>query len=72
MASWLVQRKLRKNVAQLRAAREELAVSEEQSLYIGEGEPDLEAMERHRVVMRQRITKLEAEQDALLDQLGSG
>jgi hypothetical protein len=24
------------------------------------------------VVMRQRITRLEAEQDALLDQLGSG
>jgi hypothetical protein len=72
MASWLVQRKLKKNVAQLRAAREELGVSEEQSLYISEGEPDLEAMERHRVVMRQRITRLEAEQDALLDRLGSG
>jgi len=72
MASWLVQRKLKKNVAQLRAAREELGVSEEQSLYISEGEPDLEAMERHRVVMRQRIARLEAEQDALLDQLGSG
>jgi hypothetical protein len=72
MASWLVQRKLKKNVAQLRAAREELAVSAEQSLYIADGEPDLEAMERHRAVMQQRINRLEAEQDALLDQLGSG
>ncbi|MFM2077283.1 MAG: hypothetical protein RJA49_1173 [Actinomycetota bacterium] len=72
MASWLVQRKLKKNVAQLRAAREELAVSAEQSLYIADGEPDLEAMERHRAVMQQRIQRLEAEQDALLDQLGSG
>ncbi len=72
MASWLVQRKLSKNVAQLRAAREELAVSEEQSMYIAEGEPDLEAMDRHRAVMRERIARLQAEQDALLDQLGSG
>jgi len=72
MASWLVQRKLKKNVAQLRAAREELAVSAEQSLYIADGEPDLEAMDRHRAVMQQRIQRLEAEQDALLDQLGSG
>lgn len=72
MASWLVKRKLQKNVAQLRAARDELAVSEEQSLYIGEGEPDLEAMDRHRAVMRERIARLQAEQDALLDQLGSG
>jgi hypothetical protein len=72
MASWLVKRKLKKNVAQLRAARDELAVSEEQSLYIGEGGPDLEAMDRHRAVMRERISRLQAEQDALLDQLGSG
>jgi hypothetical protein len=72
MASWLVKRKLSKNVAQLRAAREELAVSEEQSMYIAEGEPDLEAMDRHRAVMRERIARLQAEQDALLDQLGSG
>lgn len=72
MGSWLVQRKLKKNVAQLKAAREELAVSEEQSLYIAEGEADLEAMDRHRAVMRQRIARLQAEQDALLDQLGSG
>ncbi len=72
MGSWLVQRKLKKNVAQLRAAREELAVSEEQSMYIAEGEADLEAMDRHRAVMRQRIAKLQAEQDQLLDQLGSG
>jgi primase-polymerase (primpol)-like protein len=72
MGSWLVQRKLKKNVAQLRAARDELAVSEEQSMYIAEGEADLEAMDRHRAVMRQRIARLEAEQDELLDQLGSG
>ena len=72
MASWLVKRKLSKNVAQLRAAREELAVSEEQSMYIAEGEPDLEAMDRHRAVMRERIARLQAEQDALLDRLGSG
>jgi hypothetical protein len=71
MGSWLVQRKLKKNVSQLKAARDELAVSEEQSMYIAEGEADLEAMDRHRAVMRQRIARLEAEQDALLDSLGS-
>jgi hypothetical protein len=71
MASWLVQRKLRKNVAQLRAAREELAIADEQSFAIAEGEAELEAMDRHRAVMRDRIARLEAEQDTLLDQLGS-
>jgi hypothetical protein len=71
MASWLVQRKLRKNVAQLRAAREELAIADEQSFAIAEGDAELEAMDRHRAVMRDRIARLEAEQDTLLDQLGS-
>jgi hypothetical protein len=71
MASWLVQRKLRKNVAQLRAAREELSIADEQSFAIAEGEAELEAMDRHRAVMRDRIARLEAEQDTLLDQLGS-
>ena len=72
MGSWLLQRKLRKNVAQLKAAREELAIADEQSFAIAEGEAELEAMDRHREVMRARIARLEAEQDALLDQLGSG
>ncbi|MEN9644417.1 MAG: hypothetical protein RL238_1086 [Actinomycetota bacterium] len=72
MGSWLVQRKLRKNVAALKAAREELAIADEQSFAIAEGEAELDAMDRHRAVMRARITRLEAEQDALLDQLGSG
>lgn len=67
-----MKRKLQKNTARLRAAREELSIAEEQTLHLPEGEGDLEAMERHRVAMRQRIAKLEAEQDALLDQLGSG
>ena len=71
MGSWLVQRKLRKNVAQLKAAREELAIADEQSFAIAEGEAELEAMDRHREVMRARIARLQAEQDALLDQLGS-
>ena len=71
MGSWLVQRKLRKNVAQLKAAREELAIADEQSFAIAEGEAELAAMDRHREVMRARITRLQAEQDALLDQLGS-
>ena len=72
MASWLVQRKLRRNVAQLRAAREELAVAEEQTLYLDEGGADLESMERHRGVLRRRIADLQAEQDRLLDQFGGG
>lgn len=72
MASWLVQRKLRRNVAQLRAAREELAVSEEQTLYLDEGGADLESMERHRNVLRRRIADLQVEQDRLLDQFGGG
>ena len=72
MASWLVQRKLRRNVAQLRAAREELAVSEEQTLYLDEGGADLESMERHRDVLRRRIADLQVVQDRLLDQFGGG
>jgi len=72
VASWLVQRKLRRNVAQLRAAREELAVSEEQTLYLDEGGADLESMERHRDVLRRRIADLQVEQDRLLDQFGGG
>ena len=32
---------------------------------------EFEAMDRHREVMRARIARLQAEQDALLDQLGS-
>ena len=72
MASWLVQRRLRRNVARLRAAREELAVSEEQTLYLDEGGADLESMERHRAVLRRRIADLQAEQDRLLDQFGGG
>lgn len=71
MGSWLVQRKLRKNVVQLKAARDELAIADEQSFAIAEGEAELEAMDRHRAVMRDRIARLQAEQDALLDQLGS-
>jgi hypothetical protein len=58
-------------VAQLRAAREELAIADEQSFAIAEGDAELEAMDRHRAVMRDRIARLEAEQDTLLDQLGS-
>ncbi|MFZ4718380.1 MAG: hypothetical protein ACOYMR_03085 [Ilumatobacteraceae bacterium] len=72
MADWWVKRKLQKNVAQLRAAEEELAISDEQSFSLPEGEGDVEAMDRHRDVLRQRIARLRAEQDALLDQLGSG
>ena len=72
MGSWWVTRKLTKNSADLRAAREELAIAEEQAFHLPEGEPEVEAMERHRVVMRQRIARLEARQDELLDQLGSG
>ena len=70
MGSWLVERRLRKNVAQLRAAREELAIADEQSFHLDEGAGDVEAMDRHREVMRRRIADLQAEQDRLLDQLG--
>ena len=70
MGSWLVERRLRKNVAQLRAAREELAIADEQSFHLDEGAGDVEAMDRHRTVMRQRIADLQAQQDRLLDQLG--
>jgi hypothetical protein len=59
-------------VAQLRAARDELAVAEEQTLYLDEGGADLESMERHRSVLRRRIADLQAEQDRLLDQFGGG
>jgi hypothetical protein len=67
----MVTRKLRKNTAQLRAAREELAIADEQSFAIAEGEPELPKMDLHRQVMRERIARLEAEQDTLLDRLGS-
>jgi hypothetical protein len=72
MASWLVTRKLRTNTQQLAAAREELAIADEQSFAIAEGEADLEAMDRYRQFVRDRIRRLEAEQDQLLDRLGSG
>jgi hypothetical protein len=72
MGSWLVTRKLRANSAKLRAAREELAIADEQSFAIAEGEPELDKMDHHRHVMRERIARLEAEQDSLLDRLGSG
>jgi hypothetical protein len=72
MGSWWVKRKLQKNSAQIRAAREELRIADEQSFHLAEGDADVEAMDRHRDVMRQRIARLEARQDSLLDQLGSG
>ena len=72
MASWLVRRKLQQNVRQLKAAREELAIADEQSFALPEGEGDVVAMDRHRAVLRERIARLQAEQDRLLDQLGSG
>jgi hypothetical protein len=72
MSSWWVQRKLRQNSAALATARDELRIAEEQSLYISDDDPQLEATDRFRVTMRARITRLEAEQDALLDRLGSG
>ena len=59
-------------MAQLRAARDELAVAEEQTLYLDEGGADLESMERHRSVLRRRIADLQVEQDRLLDQFGGG
>jgi hypothetical protein len=70
MGSWWVQRQLSKNVAQLRAAREELAIADEQSFALAEGEADVVAMDRHRVVLRERIGRLQLEQDRLLDRLG--
>jgi hypothetical protein len=72
MSSWWVQRKLRQNSASLAAARDELRIAEEQSLYISEDDPQLEATDRFRGTMRDRIARLEAEQDSLLDRLGSG
>ncbi len=72
MGSWWVKRRLRTNVDRLRAARDELAVADEQSLHLAEGEPDVEAMDRHRAVLRDRIARLQQEQDRLLDRLGSG
>jgi hypothetical protein len=70
MGSWWVRRQLSKNVAQLRAAREELAVADEQSFALTEGEADVEAMDRHRAVLRERIQRLQAHQDHLLDRMG--
>jgi hypothetical protein len=69
--SWRVHRQLRKNSARLRSARDELAIADEQSFHLPEGERDVEAMDHHRQVMRERIARLEVEQDRLLDQLGS-
>jgi hypothetical protein len=70
MGSWWVRRQLRKNVAQLRAAREELAIADEQSFALAEGEADVEAMDRHRGVLRDRIQRLQQVQDRLLDRMG--
>jgi hypothetical protein len=67
-----VQRQLSKNVAQLRAAREELAIADEQSFALVEGEADVAAMDRHRHVLRDRIQRLQQHQDDLLDRLGPG
>jgi hypothetical protein len=72
MGSWWVQRQLSKNVAQLRAARDELAIADEQSFALSEGEADVEAMDRHRGVLRERILRLQQEQDRLLDRMGPG
>jgi hypothetical protein len=72
MGSWWVQRQLSKNVAQLRAARDELAIADEQSFALSEGEADVEAMDRHRGVLRERIQRLQREQDRLLDRMGPG
>jgi hypothetical protein len=72
MGSWWVQRQLSKNVARLRAAREDLAIADEQSFALVEGEGDVEAMDRHRGVLRERIRRLQLEQDHLLDRMGSG
>ena len=72
MAQFLVRRRLQRNSAQLRATREELAICDEQWLHISEGEPELEAMDRHRGVLRERISRLETQQDQLLDQLHRG
>jgi hypothetical protein len=72
MGSWWVRRQLGKNVAQLRAAREELAIADEQSFALVEGEADVVAMDRHRGVLRERIQRLQQEQDRLLDRMGTG
>jgi hypothetical protein len=70
MGSWWVRRQLSKNVGQLRAAREELAIADEQSFALAEGEADVVAMDRHRAVLRERIQRLQAAQDQLLDRMG--
>jgi hypothetical protein len=54
----------------LKAAREELAISDEQSFALPEGEGDVEALDRYRQTLRDRIRRLEADQDRLLDRLG--
>ncbi|MEI8238469.1 MAG: hypothetical protein WCI22_03545 [Actinomycetota bacterium] len=72
MASWWVKRKLQQNTRALAAAREELRIADEQSFYIDEGDAQLEATDRFRVTMRDRISRLEAEQDTLLDELSGG
>jgi hypothetical protein len=67
--SWWVRRQLSKNVAALRQARDDLAVADEMSLALPEGEADVDAMDRHRRDLRERIARLQARQDALLDRL---
>jgi hypothetical protein len=72
MSSWWVKRKLQRNTKALATARDELRIADEQSLYLPEDDSQLETTDRFRVTMRERITRLEREQDALLDELGSG
>jgi hypothetical protein len=67
--SWRVKRKLQQNSKALADAREELRIADEQSLYTPEEDAQLEATDRFRATMRQRIARLEAEQDDLLDRL---
>lgn len=67
--SWWVKRQLARNVAELRQARADLGIADEMSLALPEGEADVEAMDRHRRDLRERIARLEARQDALLDRL---
>ena len=67
--SWWVRRQLSRTSADLRRARADLAVADEMSLALPEGEADVEAMDRHRRDLRERIARLEVRQDALLDRL---
>lgn len=69
MPGFWITRKLQRNAAQLKAAREELDISDEQWLHIPDTDPEADAMNRHRAVLRDRIARLEAEQDQLLDRV---